>query len=308
MPMLLLHNTLPNNNRIEGCGIMAHDTPIGIVGLGDMGFEFAKNLNDDGYSVHGYDKDSKRTDAARSSGILMHGSLSELSENVETIIFLTMSDELLGSMGISLFDGESQQDLSLFENKLIVIGSTTTPAKISEIIDALPGTAHVVDAAIIGGVRPARERKVGFLAGGSDVDVDAARLFLSGLGQVISCGKSGSGAACKLISNVAVMLAEAGLRESLDLADYFDVDYSLVIEILKMGPVSALVSRAQDASNPRPLAKSAEDFDVLMESAPGGLLAISQAGRNRLWGAANSGQDIAFGDILTKRTRLPIFL
>jgi 3-hydroxyisobutyrate dehydrogenase len=101
-----------------------------------------------------------------------------------------------------------------------------------------------------------------------------------------------------------VMAAEAGLREALDLTDILGGDYETALRLFGIGPMAAVVSRALDESNPRPLRASAQDFDVLLTAVKDkSLLPISAAGRNRLWAAvsAKSGYEPLFVD-LTRRT------
>jgi 3-hydroxyisobutyrate dehydrogenase len=102
---------------------------------------------------------------------------------------------------------------------VLVIGSTTTPEIVRDIKSKAPENSYVIDAPIVGGVRYAREKSVTFLVGGSQPAVDKAGGVLSALGKVEKVGELGLGAAYKLIINVLVMAAEAGLREALDLTD-----------------------------------------------------------------------------------------
>jgi 3-hydroxyisobutyrate dehydrogenase len=89
---------------------------------------------------------------------------------------------------------------------------------------------------------------------------------LTTLGKVERVGAFGSGAVYKLITNALVMAAEAGLREALDLTDILGGDYATALRLFEIGPMAAVVRRALDESNPRPLRASAEDFDTLLRS------------------------------------------
>src|SRR5262249_41176611 len=105
-----------------------------------------------------------------------------------------------------------------------------------------------------------------------------------------------------------VMAAEVGLREALDLTDLLGGDYQTALGLFGFGPMGAVVSRALDDSNPRPLRASAEDFDTLLSVVDDpALLPISAAGRNRLWAAVNAepGYEPMFIDLTRKTTALP---
>jgi 3-hydroxyisobutyrate dehydrogenase len=148
---------------------------------------------------------------------------------------------------------------------------------------------------------------VTFLLGGSRPGVDKAEVVLSALGKVEKVGEFSLGVSYKLITNVLVMAAEAGLREALDLTDILGADYETALRLFRIGPMAAVVSRALVESNPRPLRASAEDFDVLLSAIKdGSLLPISAAGRNRLWTGvtANSGYEPMFVDLTRKTTAL----
>jgi 3-hydroxyisobutyrate dehydrogenase len=148
---------------------------------------------------------------------------------------------------------------------------------------------------------------VTFLVGGTQPAVDKAEVVLSTLGKIEKVGEFGSGVSYKLITNVLVMAAEAGLREALDLTDILGGNYETALRLFGIGPMAAVVTRALDESNPRPLRASAEDFDVLLSAIKDrSLLPISAAGRNRLWTAvsAQSGYEPMFVDLTRKITAL----
>jgi 3-hydroxyisobutyrate dehydrogenase len=112
--------------------------------------------------------------------------------------------------------------------------------------------------------------------------------------------------AYKLITNVVVMAAEAGLREALDLADILGASYRTTLDLLARGPMAAVVKRALDRDNPR--GDSAIDFDVLVSAGGEENLPISAAGRRRPWAAAEAGPPPpVFFDLTTHTTALPRF-
>ena len=99
----------------------------------------------------------------------------------------------------------------------------------------------------------------------------------------------GSGVAYKLITNVVVMAAEAGLREALDLTDILGGSYQTTLDLLVRGPMAAVVKRALDRDNPRAIRDLAIDFDVLVSAGGEENLPISAADRRRIWAAAEAG-------------------
>ena len=126
-------------------------------------------------------------------------------------------------------------------------------------------------------------------------------------GTVKYVGEQGNGAKLNLITNVAIMAAEAGIRETLDLADAYDIDYQTTLDLLQMGPLKPVVIRALDESNPRPLKDSVAD-EVELDNATKDFvdLPIASAAMRRLQKAVDSvAGEAQFIDITNKNTALP---
>jgi 3-hydroxyisobutyrate dehydrogenase len=275
---------------------------VAVVGVGDMGSEMIPHLVAARFEVTAYDIDRRKLEAAAAHGARPSDSPAAAARRADVVLSLVMSADIepahLGQNGILA---------GLQPGAVLAIGSTTTPDVVHGIRSKVPDNAFVVDAPIVGGVRYARERSVTFLVGGSPVAVGKAEAVLSALGKVEKVGEFGLGVAYKLITNVLVMAAEAGLREALDLTDILGGDYQTALRLFGVGPMAAVVNRALDESNPRPLRASAEDFDVLLSAVTDkSLLPISTAGRNRLWTAvsAESGFEPLFVDLTRKTTAL----
>jgi 3-hydroxyisobutyrate dehydrogenase len=149
-----------------------------------------------------------------------------------------------------------------------------------------PAGVHLVDAPLIGGVRYAAEASLTVLLAGTDEAVALTEPILGLFGKVVRVGPLGSGVAYKLITNVVVMAAEAGLREALDLTDILGRSYKTTLDLLARGPMAAVVKRALDRDNPRAIRDSAIDFDVLVsaggeENLPISARSTSSLGRRR---------------------------
>jgi 3-hydroxyisobutyrate dehydrogenase len=272
---------------------------VAVVGVGDMGSEMIPHLVAARFVVTAYDVNRGRLEAAMAQGARPSDSPAAAARDANVVLSLVPSADIQ-----SAHLGENGIVAGLQPDAVLVIGSTTTPDTVYGIKNKVPQNAYVVDAPIVGGVRYAREKSVTFLVGGTQPAVDKAEVVLSALGRVEKVGEFGSGVSYKLITNALVMAAEAGLREALDLTDILGGDYETALRLFGIGPMAAVVSRALDESNPRPLRASAQDFDVLLTAVKDkSLLPISAAGRNRLWAAvsAKSGYEPLFVD-LTRRT------
>ena len=205
-------------------------TSVAVVGVGDMGSEMIPHLVAARFNATAYDINRERLKAAATEGARLSDSPAGAAREADIVLSLVMSADIksahLGQDGILA---------GLKPGAVLVIGSTTTPEIVRDIKNKAPENAYVVDAPIVGGVRYARERSVTFLVGGSQPAVDKAAAVLSALGKVEKVGEFGLGVAYKLITNVLVMAAEAGLREALDLTDILGGDYATALRLFGIG-------------------------------------------------------------------------
>lgn len=276
-------------------------TAVAVIGVGDMGAEMIPHLVGAGHEVSAYDVDAGRQALARELGARTADSAAAAARGARMVLGLVMSEHLDAA-----FAGPDGVFAGLGKGAVAVVASTATPQEFEEIRRHAPDGIEVLDAPIVGGVRFAREQTVTFLVGGPDDAVSAVTPVLAVLGTVRPVGAAGSGMAYKLITNVAVMAAEAGLREALDLADVLGMDYETSLDLMAVGPMAAVVTRARDTTNPRPLRRSAQDNDTLLSAVtdPADVLPISTAARDRLWEAVDADPDTepVFVDLTRKTT------
>ncbi|MGW8375371.1 NAD(P)-binding domain-containing protein [Streptomyces sp. ODS28] len=276
-------------------------TTVAIIGFGDMGEEMAPHLLSAGYQVRVSDTDPGKRERAAALGATVLATAAEAARGAEVTLGLVMSDDIT-----TAYLGEDGILAGATVGSAVLMCSTTTPAMLGSVVAAAPEGVSVVDAPIVGGVKYARERGITFLVGAPDGVYARVRPVLDTLGASRWVGDVGSGVAYKLITNVAVMAAEAGIREALDLADYLGKDYGTALELMSVGPMAPVVARALDTTNPRPLRRSAEDDETLLAAVedPARQLPISYASAERLWEAVNTreGFEPDFVD-LTRRPR-----
>lgn len=264
-----------------------------------MGSEMIAHLVAAGHQVWAYDPNPERMKAAEADGARAASSPADAARHADVVLSLVMSDDIPAA-----HSGPDGILAGLQPDAVVVVCSTTTPAAIAAVRGDAASPQNVVDAPIVGGVKYARERSVTFLVGGDPAAVDQAEGVLTSLGRVQRVGSAGAGVKYKLITNAFVMAAEVGLREALDLTDILGGDYETALRLFEIGPMAAVVKRALDESNPRPLRASAQDFDALLSVVDDpARLPISAAGRNRLWAAvdADPGHEPMFVE-LTRRT------
>lgn len=276
---------------------------VGFVGLGDMGSRMVPHLLESGHQVVVFDIRQDRVDPITALGAVAADSPAAVARDTDVTISAVMSDDIPAAHW-----GEDGILAGMRPGSVLVVLSTTTPDMLHTIASHMPAGALIADAPLVGGVRYAAEAHLTMLLGGSDEAVALAEPILAAFGDVERVGSLGSGVAYKLITNVAVMAAEAGLREALDLADTLDCSYDTTLDLLARGPMADVVKRAKDRGNPRAIRDSALDFDVLLSAGGEDNLPISSAGRVRLWAAVEAAPTPpVFYDLTTHTTALPEF-
>ncbi|MFF5229907.1 NAD(P)-dependent oxidoreductase [Dactylosporangium sp. NPDC000521] len=276
---------------------------VGFVGLGDMGSRMVPHLLRANHRVGVFDVVPERIDAMTALGAVGADSPAAAARDADVVLSAVMSADIPGA-----HLGEGGILAGMRPGAALAVLSTTTPAMLQSLASQMPAGVHLVDAPLIGGVRYASEAALTVLLAGSDDATALAEPILDTFGQVVRVGPLGSGVAYKLITNVVVMAAEAGLREALDLADVLGCSYQTTLDLLARGPMAAVVKRALDRDNPRALRDSAVDFDVLLAAGGEDNLPISAAGRRRLWAATEAtSPPPVFVDLTSHATALPRF-
>ena len=278
---------------------------ISFIGVGDMGSEMVPHLAAAGHDVTIWDINPDRLTAFNDAHIKAATSLQAAVEASPLIITSVMSADVLDlHLG---HDGNPGIVHYLRPDSILVVTSTLDPNKIFTINRAMPAGTNLLDVSTIGGVRYAREANLALLAGGDSKVFDRALPALNVLGLVKYVGPVGSGAEAKLVTNVGIMAAESGIRETLDLADAYHMDYELVLELLQLGPLKPVILRALDKSNPRPLKDSVADVEELLNATKELIeLPITAAGAKRLRQAVDEADgETQFIDITNKKTALP---
>jgi len=215
---------------------------IGIIGLGLMGLEIAKNLMTSGICVYGFDIDSKRVELFKKDGGKIVNKPSELLEKTRFII-LSLPTSLVVKKVL-------EEDLKLTaetcRRDLIIIDTTTADPLITiEIAKKLEKTnVSFLDVTISGTPSMCARKEVILMAGGKkDILERCIPLLIKFSRKVFHLGPNGAGATMKLIVNLVLGLNRLVLAEGLSLARKAGLQVDTVLEVLKE---SAAYSKAMD--------------------------------------------------------------
>jgi 3-hydroxyisobutyrate dehydrogenase len=211
--------------------LIAPPTPVGFVGLGNMGQPMAAKLLAAGYEVNVYDidPDASRRFAEQHGGKIA-ASLPALARASQAVIHMLpdgnfVREATFGRAG--LIDG-------LASGTLVVDMSSSDPTGTRELGRALElhGVA-LIDAPVSGGVKRAEDATLSAMVGGEPDPIERAVPLLRTMARdVFLTGPLGSGHAMKALNN---MVSAAGLwiaAEAVRVGAAFGLEAGTIVDIL----------------------------------------------------------------------------
>lgn len=194
---------------------------VALCGLGQMGLPVATRLVT-AHEVLAYDVSAERRTLGEEHEIPVTDRLADLA--AFDVIVLCLPSPAVSRSVVGEFARETST------RSLVIETSTVLPHDVREWATMLaPVDAHVVDAAILSGVKQMEDGRGTLLVGGERGDIEAVRSVLDVLGGAgwSRFGELGAGMAAKVVNNavahaVMVVLTEAfalAKAEGLDLAD-----------------------------------------------------------------------------------------
>ncbi|XP_020849051.1 3-hydroxyisobutyrate dehydrogenase, mitochondrial [Phascolarctos cinereus] len=225
---------------------VASKTPVGFIGLGNMGNPMAKNLIKHGYPLILYDifpeacKDFK-------DGEQVVSSPADVAEKADRIITMLPTS----SNVLEVYTGPNGILKKVKKGSLLIDSSTIDPAVSKELAkDVEKMGAVLMDGPVSGGVGAARAGNLTFMVGGPEQEFAAARELLACMGSnVVYCGGVGTGQAAKICNNMLLAITMIGTAETMNLGIRLGLDPKLLAKILNM---SSGRCWASDTYNPVP--------------------------------------------------------
>ncbi|XP_075442961.1 3-hydroxyisobutyrate dehydrogenase, mitochondrial isoform X3 [Ascaphus truei] len=211
-----LHSSASRHARLAVvCRSMASKTPVGFVGLGNMGNPMAKNLLKHGYPVIAYDVFPEACKEFQDSGAQIMDSPSDVAERADRIITMLPSS----SNAIEAYTGPNGILKKVKKGSLLIDSSTIDPAVSKELANHVEKMGAVfMDAPVSGGVGAARSGNLTFMVGGVEQEFNAAKELLTCMGaNVVYCGKVGTGQAAKICNNMLLAISMIGTAEAMNL-------------------------------------------------------------------------------------------
>lgn len=219
---------------------------IGFTGLGIMGKSMARNLMKAGYEVHGYARHPEKVQDLKKEGMILHDTLADAARNSD--IFITMVGYPSDVEEVYFKDDGILQNM---KPDSLVIDMTTSDPELAKKIEkaAAERSIAAMDAPVTGGDAGARNGTLTILAGGSPAAFQRALPLFEAMGSNICYqGGAGNGQSAKLVNQILISGAMAGLAEAWAYADALGLDPHVLYESLHTG---AAGSKSLDLYWPR---------------------------------------------------------
>ncbi|CAL8297545.1 unnamed protein product [Lota lota] len=226
---------------------MASKTPVGFIGLGNMGSPMAKNLLRNGYPVIATDVFPESRKELQDLGAQVFDTPADVAEKADRILTMLPSSPNV----IEVYTGANGILKKVKKGTLLIDSSTIDPAVSREMAVAAEKMGAVfMDAPVSGGVGAASLAKLTFMVGGVKEEYQAAQELLTCMGaNVVYCGPVGTGQAAKICNNMLLAIGMIGTAETMNLGIRLGLDPKLLAQILNMSSGRCWSS---DSYNPVP--------------------------------------------------------
>lgn len=175
--------------------ITTNDT-VGIVGLGAMGLPIVKYLTEAGFTVLCHDLSQDALDLAASNGGTVVGNADDLAPCRALLVLVPTDDDVVSV-------AKEFANVAHPGAILVIHASVRTQTCKDLTAQLAPAGIKVVDAALTGGIRGARDGEINLLVGGDAEDVAAlAQVFAPWTSHVNHLGPSGNGQIGKTVNNM----------------------------------------------------------------------------------------------------------
>lgn len=213
------------------CAQVTKASRIGFVGVGRMGANMARCVNDAGFVLGGiFDINTAAAkDLSTELNATHCSTLADVTANSDVVITVVTNDAAMES----IFFDASDNLLSQASGKLFLNCATVTPdvhRKVRQACDA--ANAFVLECPMASSIPQARDGKLYMMLGGEPAVFDAAKTLIETLTVTNKyIGNTGKAAEMKALVNMVMNINTAALAEGLGLAHELGLDLDLVREV-----------------------------------------------------------------------------
>ena len=227
---------------------MMKEKRIGFVGLGRMGANMARCLNDKGYNISAvFDiRPDVAAEVAGEVNAIAAGGLDEVTANADVILTVVTDDAAMDA----IYFGEDSL-LTGAEGRLFINCATLSPEIHLKVEAAAKGVgAQTLEACMASSIPQARKGELFLIVAGEKPVFEAAEDLLEDLSIALHhVGETGRGAQVKALVNMVMNINTAALAEGLGLGKALGLDLKMLCRIF-----------SQTGANSRVLETDAEDM------------------------------------------------
>jgi 3-hydroxyisobutyrate dehydrogenase-like beta-hydroxyacid dehydrogenase len=210
---------------------------IALVGAGAMGAPIVRYLVGAGFPVVVCDLDADRRSQAEALGARSTSTVDDIASAPVALVMVPTDDD------VRLVAGQYGK-VAKAGSILVIHSSVQTATCLAVQEDLAPAGVRVVDAALTGGVRGARDGQINLLVGGTAADVaDLQPVFASWTSHVNHLGDLGSGQVGKTVNNLVHWAQIVVLAEALSLGAELGVPPTVMRPALQNGPTDSRTLR-----------------------------------------------------------------
>jgi 3-hydroxyisobutyrate dehydrogenase-like beta-hydroxyacid dehydrogenase len=258
---------------------------IGFLGLGEMGTPMAGRLLQAGHDLVVWNRSPERIAVLAKEGAAAAATPAKAAAGREFVITMLATPDALEQV---LF-GAAGLAPALMPSQVLIEMSTVGPDEARSAAARLPKGVSLVDAPVRGSVPQATSGQLDIFVGATDQDYERIRPILEVLGSVRHVGGPGSGAAMKLVANLALGAAIVTLGEALSLGESLALEPGTLLDVLADSPVGPIVkAKRANVESGRfapsfKLRHAAKDLRLVTETAASRGRDLKQARANRAW-------------------------
>ncbi len=228
------------------------DYKIGVVGVGRMGANIARHLDDEGFDVTAvYDVAAERAqELAAEIGATATGELAKVTALSDFIITVVTDDAAMRT----IFSDAAEDSLLQGASGTVFINCATISPQVHVDIEQLASKhgAESLEGCMASSITQAREGTLYLMCGGKKETFDKARAILDSMSISLRyIGGAGQAAQVKALVNMVMNINTAGLAEGLGLGDALGLDLAMLQEVF-----------AQTGANSRVLETDGEDMEA----------------------------------------------
>ncbi len=203
----------------------------GVIGLGAMGANMARNLAKAGFLETVFNRTTSTGESlANKCKCTLAPSPADLAEHCELIIVCVSRDEDVLEM-INAIKTSVKPDT-------IVADTSTVSAETAKQAYSLlkEADAHFLDCPVSGGVEGAKNGTLAMMVGGDEVVLEKARSTLDAIaGNIVYIGSSGSGQATKAVNQIMAAGINQAVTEALAFGKGMGLPMDKVVDIVSTG-------------------------------------------------------------------------